>query len=171
MKKKKMTYYQKAELAEQARQARDAEWEIKEEELDEKARAGEITWDEYYEWCNSNPRPSHVVAEQMAERKRMKRKSRKNVKSRIEIIDPRAMSAVQAKETTIEWSSDFEEGSLVETRNGDIGIVMAQWDPTHNRVVKPKHIKAAMASSYVRLLVNGVEEWHTKFSVSALEDS
>ena len=78
---------------------------------------------------------------------------------------------LERKATTIEWGSDFTEGSLVETRDGDIGMVLKQYDPTHNRVVKPKHIKAAMIGSYVRLLVNGLEEWHTKLSVSAPEDN
>ena len=197
---KKLMPWQKVDLAEQARESRQQYWDEHAPGLEEKAarlqakldslytddlaeferisktpeykalqeeaRAAQVAWGEF--WNNNHPSAAEMKAQ---ERKRMKRKSRKNVKSRIEIIDPSAMSAVQAKETTIEWSSDFEEGSLVETRNGDIGIVMEQWDPTHNRVVKPKHIKAAMAGSYVRLLVNGVEEWHTKFSVSALEGS
>ena len=168
---KKLMPWQKADLAEQARQARDAEWEAEEEELEAKARAGEITWDEYWEWCHSTPRPSVVIAEQMAERKQMKRKSKKNVSSRIEIIDRSALYDVEAKETTIEWGDTFQEGSLVMTRDGDIGMVMAQWDPTNNKVSRPKHIKAALAGAYVRLLVNGREEWHTKVSVSSPEDN
>ena len=75
------------------------------------------------------------------------------------------------QETKIEWGKGLEEGKLVETRDGDIGMVMAQYDPTNNRVSKPRHIEAAMIGSYVRLLVNGIEEWHTKLSVSPLEDN
>ena len=169
--KKKLTQFEKFELAEQARQARDAEWEAKEEELDAKARTGEITWDEYYAWCHSNPRPSAVIEEQMRERKRLTRKSKKNIKNNITIIDADVLREVKTQTTTIEWGDGFEEGNLVETRDGDIGMVMAQYDPTHNRVTKPKYIEAAMLGSYVRLLVNGKEEWHTKLSVSPLEDN
>lgn len=169
--RKKLTQFERFELAEQARHARDADWEAMEQELETKAQAGEILWDEYYAWCHSNPRPSAVIEEQMRERKRLKRKSKKNIKNNITIIDSEALREVKMQETKIEWGKGLEEGSLVETRDGDIGMVMAQYDPTHNRVTKPKHIEAAMIGSYVRLLVNGREEWHTKLSVSPLEDN
>lgn len=168
---KKLTPSQKDALAEQARAARDAEWEAEEGELEARAWAGEITWNEYWKWCDSNPRPSEAAAEQVNTRKRMKRKSKKNVTSRIEITDWAGLYDVETKETTIEWGDTFQEGNLVVTRDGDIGMVMAQWDPTNNRVRRPKHIKPALTGAYVRLLVNGSVEWHKKISVSSPEDN
>lgn len=171
MKNKKMTYEQQWDLQAQARHARDAEWEAEYDELSARYESGEIEASEYFSWMDENPRPSLVIEDQMRERKRLKRKSKKNIKKNITIIDQDALRDVKMQETKIEWGKGLEEGNLVETRDGDIGIVMAQYDPTHNRVSKPKHIEAAMIGSYVRLLVNGVEEWHTKLSVSPLEDS
>ena len=169
--KNHMSHFEKQDLLTQASANRDVEWEEQEEELNRQLRDGVIEDKVYWDWLDENPRPSEEIARQTKERRRLKRKSKKNVKSRIEVIDRDALRDVEMKETKIEWSSDFEEGSLVETRDGDIGMVLKQHDPTHNRVRKPKHIKAAMVGSYVRLLVNGVEEWHTKLSVSALEDN
>ena len=169
--KKKMNDQQKMELHEQAREARDAEWHAEERALAMKLDTGEIDHDAYWIWLDENPQPSVVVAGQIAERKRLKRKSKKNIKNKIEIVDRHAMRDMTMKETKIEWGKGLEEGNLVETRDGDIGMVMEQYDPTHNRVSKPKHIEAAMVGSYVRLLVNGIEEWHTKLSVSPLEDN
>jgi hypothetical protein len=169
--KNHMSYFEKQDLLTQASANRDVEWEEQEEELNRQLRDGVIEGKVYWDWLGENPRPSEEIARQTKERRRLKRKSKKNVKSRIEVIDRDALRDMEMKETVIEWSSDFEEGSLVETRDGDIGMVLKQHDPTHNRVRKPKHIKAAMMGSYVRLLVNGVEEWHTKLSVSALEDN
>ena len=171
MKNKKMTYQQQWDLREQARQARDAEWEAEHDELSALYENGEIEASEYFSWLDENPRPSAVIEEQVMERKRLKRKSKKNVKNNITVLDRDALRDVKMHETKIEWGKGLEEGNLVETRDGDIGMVIEQYDPTHNRVTKPKHIKAAMINSYVRLLVNGVEEWHTKLSVSPLEDS
>ena len=200
MKKKKMTYYQKVDLAAQARESRQQYWDEHAPGLEEKAaklqakldslytddlaeferisktpeykalqeeaRAAQQAWGEF--WNNNHPSAAEMKAQ---ERKQMKRKSKKNVSSRIEIIDRSALYDVEAKETTIEWGDTFQEGNLVMTRDGDIGMVMEQWDPTHNRVSRPKHIKAAIAGAYVRLLVNGREEWHTKVSVSSPEDN
>jgi len=169
--KKHMSYFEKQDLLTQAAENRDSDWEEQEEEMNRQLRAGEIEDKVYWAWMDENPRPSEEIARQTKERRRLKRKSKKNVKSRIEIIDRDVLREVETKATTIEWSSDFEEGSLVETRDGDIGMVLKQYDPTHNRVTKPRHIKTTMVNSYVRLLVNGIEEWHTKLSVSALEDN
>ena len=169
--KKKMTMGQKMDLREQARQARDAEWEAEHDEMSERYENGDIEASKYFGWLDENPRPSAVIEDQMLERKRLKRKSKKNIKAKIEIVDRQAHREVKMQETTIEWGKGLEEGNLVETREGDIGMVMEQYDPTHNRVSKPKHIKAAMIGSYVRLLVNGIVEWHTKLSVSPLEDN
>jgi hypothetical protein len=119
-------------------------------------------------WQEENSPINHQEA--VAARKRMKRKSKRNVKARLEIVNHEALYEVEMKETTIEWSSDFDKGSLVETRDGDIGIVMEQYDVSHNRVTKPAHIKTAMLNSYVRVLVNGEVQWHTKVSVSSLSD-
>ena len=41
---------------------------------------------------------------------------------------------------------------------------------TAKRAKRPSWIKKGMEDSYVKLLVNGVEEWHKKFSVSFLDD-
>ena len=169
--KKKMTAGQWLDIANQARHSRDAEWEETHDELAERYEAGEIEASEYFNWLDENPRPSAVIEEQARERRRLKRKSKKNVKKNITIVDRDALRDVKMQETKIEWGKGLEEGNLVETRDGDIGMVMEQYDPTHNRVTKPKHIEAAMVNSYVRLLVNGIEEWHTKLSVSPLEDN
>jgi len=168
---RKLSFIDKQSLIEQAGENRDADWVEQEEELNMQLRAGEIEEYVYWAWLEENPRPSEVAQEQLKERAKKKRKSKKNVQSRIEVLDREALRDVVMSETTIEWSSDFKEGSLVETREGDIGMVTEQYDPTHNRVTKPAHIKAAMVNSYVRLLVNGVVEWHTKLSVSSLTDS
>ena len=170
--RKKLNPHEKMDLQEQARQARDAEWEAEEEELNLQLRRGEIDDDTYWNWLEENPRPSAVIADAVMERKRYKRRSKKNITNNIKVLDREALYDVrQQVGTTIEWSSDFNEGSLVETRDGDIGMVLQQWDPTQNRVAKPKHIKTVLMDSYVRLLVNGKEEWHTKVSVSAPEDN
>ena len=169
--KKTISYIDQQDLMTQARETRDADWEEQEESLNLQLRAGEIEEKVYWDWLDEKPPPSHEIERQVKERRRLKRKSKKNVTARIEIVDRRALRDLEMKATTIEWGSDFTEGSLVETRDGDIGMVLKQYDPTHNRVVKPKHIKAAMIGSYVRLLVNGLEEWHTKLSVSAPEDN
>ena len=171
MNRKKLTQFERFELAEQAKQARDAEWSVEHDELAHLYEEGELPASEYFDWLEANPRPSDVIEAQMQERKRLERKSKKNIKKNITIVDQDALRAVKMQETKIEWGKGLEEGNLVETRAGDIGIVMAQYDPTHNRVTKPKHIEAAMIGSYVRLLVNGREEWHTKLSVSPLEDN
>ena len=169
--KKKLTQFEKFEHAEQARQSRDAEWQLAHDEMLAAYEGELIDANEYYGWFENNPQPSAIIEEQVRERKRYKRKSKKNIKNNITIIDQDALRDVKTQETKIEWGKGLEEGSLVETRDGDIGMVMAQYDPTHNRVTRPKHIKAAMIGSYVRLLVNGTEEWHTKLSVSPLEDN
>jgi hypothetical protein len=167
---KKINKFDKLDLVEQARLARDTEWEADLEVIELKLQEGIITDSEYCSWLADNPRPSDAVQDQTKERTRLKRKSKKHTRARIEIVDHAALREVELRETTIEWSSDFDEGSLVETRDGDVGMVMEQHDPSHNRVTKPKHIKYTMLNSYVRLLVNGNVEWHTKVSVSSLAD-
>jgi len=170
MKKKIMNIGQKMDLREQARMSRDAEWEAAHLEIEADLEAGSISPEAYHMWLEENIRPSDIITDQAAERKRLKRKSKKNITSNLVIVDRVALRHVRMKETKIEWGKGLEEGALVETRDGDIGIVMSQYDPTHNRVRKPKHIEAAMVGSYVRLLVKGIEEWHTKLSVSPMED-
>ena len=165
---RKLSFIDKQSLLEQARENRDAEWIEQEEELNRQLRAREIEEHVYWDWLEENPRPSELAQSQAKERRKKKRKSKKNVQARIEVLDREALHDINMKETMIEWSSDFKEGSLVETRDGDIGMVTEQYAPPHNRVTKPQHIKAAMVNSYVRLLVNGVVEWHTKLSISPL---
>ena len=168
---RKLNFTDQMSLIEQARENRDGDWEEQEEELNRQLRAREIEEHVYWDWVNENPRPSEVAQDQLAERRRMKRKSKRNVKAKIEIIDHDAMGDVKLQGTSIEWSSDFDEGSLVETRDGDVGIIMEQHDLVTGRPIRPRHVKAAMADSYIRVLVNGEVQWHTKVSVSSLSDS
>jgi|TARA_R110000824_G_scaffold184337_1_gene365283 hypothetical protein len=169
---KKMSYNLQQEVLAQARENRDAEWEQQLEILEEELESGAIETSEYYEWLDENPKPSSVAAEKATARRKYKRKSKKNISNKIEIVDREALSAVTHKEVKVEWAADFNPGSLMETKNGDIGIVVAESDARlgRNKRNRPSWIKRGMEDSYVRLLVNGVEEWHKKFSVTPLND-
>ena len=85
MKRKKLTQFEKFEIAEQAKQARDAEWSVEHDELAHLYEEGELPASEYFDWLEANPRPSDVIEAQMRERKRLKRKSKKNIKNNITI--------------------------------------------------------------------------------------
>ena len=169
---RKISGYQKDEVLAQARENRDSEWEQAYADLEEKFEAGVIEAAEYFAWLDDNPKPSTVAYENAMTRRKHKRKSKKNIKSKIEIVDREALSAVTHKAVQVEWSADFSPGSLMETKNGDIGIVVAESDsrPGRNKKNRPAWIKRGMEDSYVRLLVNGVEEWHKKFSVSPISE-
>ena len=107
--KKKLTQFEKFELAEQARQSRDAEWQLAHDEMLEAYEGGSIDATEYFGWFEDNPRPSAIIEEQVAERKRYKRKSKKNIKNNITIIDQDALRDVKTQETKIEWGKGLEE--------------------------------------------------------------
>lgn len=130
--------------------------------LQEEARAAQVEWGEF--WNNNHPSAAEMKAQ---ERKQRKRKSKKNITEKLEVLDYGAMADVECATQKIEWSSSFATGSLVQTKHGDIGVVMDVHD-YRIRVSRPKHIKDAMASAYVCLLVNGQQEWHTKLSVEPL---
>ncbi len=164
-------FHQQDVLA-QARENRDAEWEQGLAEMTDKLNAGEISGLEYDRWLEENPQPSEVAFENAKARRKHKRKSKKNITNRIQIVDREALSEVTHKEVKVEWSADFSPGNLMETKNGDIGIVVAEDDsrPGRSKKNRPAWIKRGMEDSYVRLLVNGVEEWHKKFSVSPISE-
>ena len=168
--KKRLTPEQKMELMVQAREARDAEWTAEHDELCALYESGEVEATVYFDWLDENPRPSAVIEEQTAQRKKYKRRSKKNVQAKIMVLDEEALHDVTVTSKKLEWSGEIHKGALVETRSGDIGIVMAQHD-MDTMIRRPKHVKQAMEGSYVRLLVNGKEEWHPKLSVSPLTDS
>jgi len=130
--------------------------------LQEEARAAQVEWGEF--WNNNHPSAAEWKAQ---ERKQRKRKSKKNITEKLEVLDYGAMADVECTTQKIEWSADFTTGSLVQTKQGDVGVVMDVLDYS-TRVSRPKHIKDAMASAYVCLLVNGQQEWHTKLSVEPL---
>lgn len=130
--------------------------------LQEEARAAQVAWGEF--WNNNHPSAAEMKVQ---ERKQRKRKSKKNISEKLEIVDYGAMAEVECSGQKIEWSADFATGSLVQTKSGDVGVVMDVHD-YHNRVRRPGHISQAMASAYVCLLVNGQQEWHTKLSVEPL---
>ena len=130
--------------------------------LQEESRAALEEWEEFLN--NSHPSAAEWKAQ---ERKQRKRKSKKNITEKLEVLDYGAMADVECSTQKIEWSSSFATGSLVQTKQGDIGVVMDVHD-YRIRVSRPKHIKDAMASAYVCLLVNGQQEWHTKLSVEPL---
>lgn len=130
--------------------------------LQEEARAAQVAWEEFRD--NNHPSAAEWKAQ---ERKQRKRKSKKNISEKLEVLDYGAMADVECTTQKIEWSSSFATGSLVQTKQGDIGVVMDVHD-YNSKVRRPKHINAAMASAYVCLLVNGQQEWHTKLSVEPL---
>lgn len=138
------------------------------EELEERRMAAKTAWQAFFK--ENDPDSYRSAAE---ERSRYKKKSKKVLSAKIEIIDHEALSEVTFKEPTVEWSADFKPGSLVETKNGDMGLVVAEHDEKYRgkkKTNRPSWIKRGMEDSYVKLLVNGVEEWHKKFSVSPLDD-
>ena len=130
--------------------------------LQEESQAALKEWEEFRN--NNHPSAAEMKAQ---ERKQRKRKSKKNIIEKLEVLDYGAMADVECSTQKIEWSSSFATGSLVQTKHGDIGVVMDVHD-YRIRVSRPKHIKDAMASAYVCLLVNGQQEWHTKLSVEPL---
>jgi hypothetical protein len=169
---RKIRYSLNQDILMQARENRDADWTIDMAELEAKYDAGDISSAEYYAWLEENPQPSTIAADKALERRKHKRKSKKNITNKIEIVDREALSDVVYKDVKVEWASDFNPGSLMETKTGDIGIVVAESDGhlRRKRRNKPAWMKRSMEDSYVRLLVNGVEEWHKKFSVTPLSD-
>ena len=130
--------------------------------LTEETAAATKEWEEFQE--ENHPSAAAWRAE---DRKQRKRKSKKNITDNLEIVDYGAMAEVECSGQKIEWSADFATGSLVQTKSGDVGVVMDVHD-YQNKVRRPKHISQAMASAYVCLLVNGQQEWHTKLSVEPL---
>jgi hypothetical protein len=130
--------------------------------LSEETAAAIKEWEEFRD--NNHPKAAEWKVQ---ERKQRKRKSKKNISEKLEIVDYGAMADVECTTQKIEWSADFATGSLVQTKQGDIGVVMDVHD-YHSRVRRPGHISQAMASAYVCLLVNGQQEWHTKLSVEPL---
>ncbi len=130
--------------------------------LCDEARAAAKEWEEFRD--SNHPSAAEWKAQ---ERKQRKRKSKKNITEKLEVLDYGAMADVECTTQKIEWSADFTTGSLVQTKQGDVGVVMDVLDYS-TRVSRPKHIKDAMASAYVCLLVNGQQEWHTKLSVEPL---
>ena len=173
MAKKRFSYDQYTDALTQARENRDAEWLEEHDALHAKLEAEEIDIDTYWEWMGENPRPSETVLQNVHSRKLMKKKSKKNIQKKIVIVDEEALREVRMEVPKVEWSESFSPGCLVETRNGDIGIIVAEHNEKYGgakRAKRPSWIKKGMEDSYVKLLVNGVEEWHKKFSVSFLDD-
>jgi hypothetical protein len=130
--------------------------------LTEETAAATKEWEEFQEENHPN-----AAAWRAEDRKQRKRKSKKNITDNLEIVDYGAMAEVECSGQKIEWSADFATGSLVQTKSGDVGVVMDVHD-YHNKVRRPGHISQAMATAYVCLLVNGQQEWHTKLSVEPL---
>lgn len=100
-------------------------------------------------------------------RVRYKRKSKKNATARTEILDHDAHREVRIQRVDIEWDPSLSDGNLVVTKTGDIGMVLGQYS---NVEVRKSRETQALKGAYVKLLVNGVEEWHKKLSVKPLED-
>ena len=65
--KKKLTQFEKFELAEQARQSRDAEWQLAHDEMLAAYEGELIDANEYYGWFENNPQPSAIIEEQVRE--------------------------------------------------------------------------------------------------------
>ena len=102
------------------------------------------------------------------QRARFKKKSKKNVKSKTVILNREAHRDVRIQRVDIEWDPALGDGNLVMTKSGDIGMVLGQY--SRGTSVRKKQAKQVLKDAYVKLLVNGVEEWHKKLSVKPLED-
>jgi hypothetical protein len=140
------------------------DWVTTPEALALKAARDEA-WRTYTQWNDENhpgnPRESAEI------RKRYQKKSKKNVKARIEVTDRDVFcEQLHEQQVDVEWPSWLAVGSLVQTKKGTIGIVVDE--RTYDGYRDPD--AAVKRSGLVQLMIDGNMQWHNKITLRPLDD-
>ena len=90
----------------------------------------------------------------MLQRKR--RRSKKNLKARLEVVEPGYKREQRQKSADVQWGPGYAPNDLVETPDGMVGIVVKSWE------------RGGIHNSYVRVLVDGIQRDYKKIKVTPL---
>ena len=122
-------------------------------------------YEEWNEWFDENY-PGRAK-DRAAERKRMRKKSKRTARSRIEITDYDLLSdRVEESVVKVEWGDWLADGCLVQTRNGEIGMVVESHEIPGYRTADT----AVRYGGRVQLMIDGQLRWRRKINLRPLED-
>ena len=119
-------------------------------------------WDE---WFNENyPGKQKDAA---AVRTRYKKKSKVNARAKISVTDRETLDArVDDSYKKVEWADWLDDGCLVQTKKGSIGVIVTNKDSQGYRTAD----RAVMYGGSVQVMIDGVLRWHRKINLRPLDD-
>ena len=98
--------------------------------------------------------PNDAADRKLLQRKR--RRSKKNLKARLEVVEPGWKREQRQKSADVQWGPGYAPNDLVETPDGMVGIIVKSWD------------RGGIHNSYVRVLVDGIQRDYKKIKVTPL---
>jgi len=120
---------------------------------------------EWEEWSEENY-PGNPK-DQAAERSKLKKKSKKTARSRITITDHDLLDdRVEESVIKVEWGDWLSDGSLVMTKQGELGMVVTGRDIHGYRTPDD----AVKYGGQVQIMIDGDLRWYRKINLRPLDD-
>ena len=129
------------------------EWHLQNPEIEDLKVAANRAFAEWRESCG--PSPWAAAADRKLLR-RIRRRSKKNLKARLEVVEPGWKREQRQKSVDVQWGPGYAPGDLVETPDGMVGIIVKSWN------------WGGMHNSYVWVLVDGIQRDYKKIKVTPL---
>jgi len=112
---------------------------------------------QYQAWLEERGDSAYERNCKRKEQQRLQHKSWQTAKDRIEVVDRNYKSERRQKRNAVDWGPGYEPGDLVETPGGMIGIIVERRDSV-----------AGLTSSYVRVMVDGMERSYKTIKVTPI---
>ena len=110
----------------------------------------------FAEWEESRgPSPWSAAADRKL-LQRIRRRSKKNLEARLEVVDLGWEMEQYRKSVDVQWGPGYAPNDLVETPDGMVGIIVKSWSC------------GGLHNSYVRVLVDGIQRDYKKIKVTPL---
>jgi hypothetical protein len=120
---------------------------------------------EWHEWFEENYPGS--PKDRAKERTRLKRKSKRTARERIVVTDDDVFQETKDEQyVKVEWGDWLADGCLVQTKTGEIGIVVATQDAQGYKNAD----YAVTHGGMVQLMLNGDLTWRKKITLRPLDD-
>jgi hypothetical protein len=122
-------------------------------------------WNEWLSWLDENS--PHELACKRREAKKMRRRSKKFNRRKIEVVDKDTIEDNKTRALTVEWGDWMDVGSLVGIKGTDhIGMVVEE-----RNVEGYKQMSTAVTyGGYVQVMVNGTVSWYKRVQIRPLDD-
>jgi len=157
----KRAAYDKAIEEQNALQPGDPRWD----EIKEKRDEAFLAWDT---WFQDNYPGS--IEERATERARHLRKSKKNIQNKMTVLDYDVLEETRDDQVLhVEWPDWMSPGNLVQTKEGDIAVIVACHDARPTCKTR-NGAQNALRNGSVQLQVNGELVWRGKIAIRPLDD-